>query len=136
MYVNDTMWVVTIAGDVPPLILFEAPPLHRAAFEGRTSDCAALVREGASLDDTTRWGHTALDLAIIGKHDETAIRLLELGAKTPAGASSLPLAVSLGRIPVVEAMFARGLDANATDQRGNTLPDAGLPVEGRDRPAS
>ncbi len=47
--------------------------------------------------------------------------ILELSPRTLAGASAPSLAASLGRIPVVEAMFARGLDANATDKRGNTL---------------
>ena len=119
---TDTAWAVLAAtGDVIPMILLESSALHRAAFAGRTDECAALINGGTNIDSVTRWGHTALDLAIIGGHTATVARLLDLGALPSAGTSALHLAVSLSRTSIVDAMLQRGLSANATDAQGNTL---------------
>jgi hypothetical protein len=118
----DTAWAVLAGtGEVIPMILLESSALHRAAFAGRTDECAALINGRANIDSVTRWGHTALDLAIIGGHTATVARLLDLGALPSAGTPALPLAVSLSRTPMVDAMLQRGLSANATDAQGNTL---------------
>jgi hypothetical protein len=69
----------------------------------------------------TQWGHTALDLAIIGGHAATVARLLDLGAKPTAGVSALPLAVYLSRTDMVDRMLQRGLSVNATNVQGSTL---------------
>ena len=117
----DTVWALAATGEMFPMILLDASPLHRAAFAGRTDECSALIRDGANVDSVTRWSHTALDLAIIGGHTATVVRLLELGAKPTAGASALPLAVSLSRTEMVDAMLRRGMSPNTTDAQRNTL---------------
>jgi hypothetical protein len=117
----DTVWALDATGEMFPLILLDASPLHRAAFAGRTDECSALISGGATIDSVTRWSHTALDLAIIGGHTATVARLLDLGAKPSAGTSALPLAVSLSRTVMVDGMLQRGLSANTTDAHGNTL---------------
>lgn len=119
---TDTAWAALAGtGEVIPLILLESSALHRAAFAGRTDECAALINGRADIDSVTRWGHTALDLAIIGGQTATVDRLLDLGALPSAGTSALPLAVSLSRTSMVDAMLRRGASANATDAQGNTL---------------
>jgi hypothetical protein len=117
----DTSWAVTSTGAVLPLILVGADSLHWAAFEGRTADCAAIVRNGADPNGPTSWGYSPLDLAIIGGHDETAERLLELGAAASPGSDEWYRAVDLRRIRVVEALLNRGLPVNASDSSGNTM---------------
>ena len=117
----DTVWALAATGEMFPLILLESSALHRAAFAGRTDECEALIRAGANIDSVTRWNHTALDLAIIGGHAATVDRLLDLRANPSAGMTALPLAVSLSRTSIVDAMLRRGTNVNATDEQGNTL---------------
>lgn len=119
---TDTAWAALAGtGEVMPMILLESSALHRAAFAGRTQECAALVNDGANIDSVTRWGHTALDLAIIGGHTATVARLLDLGARPSAGTSALALAVSMSRTSMVDAMLQRGVSPNTTDSQGNSL---------------
>lgn len=55
-------------------------PLHFAAREGCTNCIAPLLRQGADIDATTPKGLTALLLAIINGHYDTAWQLVEAGA--------------------------------------------------------
>jgi hypothetical protein len=118
---SDTSWAASAAGAVFPLILAEASPLHWAAFEGRTGDCAALIKGGADVGGETYWGYTPLDLALIGGHEVTAVSLLQLGAAARPGSIEWQLAVDLGRIGVIEALLEGGLAINAPDSLGNTM---------------
>ena len=115
------LWGLRATGEEFPLGLLDGTPLHSAAFDGRTEDCARLIREGADPNATTYWGFTALDLAIIRDHEETAIQLLVLGAEPNSGRyPALHRAVMLGRMKVVQAMLAHGVDVNGADDRGYT----------------
>jgi len=118
----DTIWGLRVGAPTEPfpLILLGANALHRAAFEGRTDECARLVAGGAPINAETEWGDTPLSLAIILRHPETAIRLLELGANPSAGAPALPLATLFGDLPVIEAILSYGGRINVADRDGNT----------------
>lgn len=118
---------VRATGEVLPLALLEASPLHWAAYEGRASDCAKLVEEGASINATALWNFTALDLAVIGNHQDAAITLLDLGADPDAGYySAYHSAAAQRRLELVEAMLKRGTDVNATDVHGLTALHAAV----------
>lgn len=118
---KDLLWGLRATGEEFPLGLLDGTPLHSAAFDGRTEDCARLIREGADPNATTYWGFTALDLAIIRDHEETAIQLLALGAEPNSGRyPALHRAVMLGRVKVVQAMLAYSVDVNGADDRGYT----------------
>ena len=118
---KDSVWGLRATGEEFPLALLDANPLHWAAFDGRTEACEKLINEGLLPNATTYWNFTALDLAIIRNHEETAIRLLELGADPVAGRyPALNRAVMLGRMKVVQALLARGADVNRADDQGYT----------------
>jgi hypothetical protein len=118
---KDPVWALRATGEEFPLALLDATPLHWAAFEGRTEECEKLIKEGAVPNASTYWNFTALDLAIIRDHEETAIRLLELDAHPNAGRNpALHRAVMLGRMKVVQALLAGGADVNGADDRGYT----------------
>ncbi len=118
---EDMTWAVTATGEVFPLALLGASPLHWAAFEGRTIDCVGLVEDGADIDARTFFGFTSLDLAIIRDRQDTANKLVSLGADPDLGIyPSFHRAVQLGRMSVVQAMLERGADPNAADEQGNT----------------
>lgn len=118
---KDMTWAVTATGDVFPLALLEASQLHWAAFEGRTIECAELVENGADINAETYWDFAPLDLAIIRDHQDTAIRLLRLGADPDSGKyPAFHRAVQLGRMNVVQAMLELGVEINATDEDGNS----------------
>lgn len=118
---KDLTWALSATGEEYPLALLDATPLHWAAFEGRSQDCARMIQEGAETNAGTYWDFTALDLAIIRDHEETAIQLLALGAKPESGRyPALHRAIMLGRMKVVQEMLARGVDVNGVDDRGYT----------------
>jgi hypothetical protein len=118
---DDLTWALTTSGDLFPLALLGATQLHWAAFEGRTVDCAELVKNGADINAVTYWDFTPLNLAIIRDHQDTAIHLLSLGATTDTGKyPSLNRAVQLGRMNTVQSLLEHGVDVNATDRHGYT----------------
>jgi hypothetical protein len=114
---SDTVFGVRPNGESFPLILLDATTLHRAAFAGRTDETASLVQQGTNPNALTAWGETPLGLAIIGRHPETALRLITLGADVRA---ALPLAVYYGQPDVVDPLLTRGADVNFVDRDGNT----------------
>lgn len=118
---RNVLWGLRTDGERFPLALHQASPLLWAAFEGRTDECLALIDAGADIDATSYWGFTALDLAIILDHPDTAIVLLARGADPEAGIyPAFNRAVMLGRMAVVRAMLARGVDVNGVDEHGYT----------------
>jgi hypothetical protein len=118
---KDLLWGLRADGEKFPLALYEASPLAWAAFEGHTADCIALLESGAEIDAVGYWGFTALDLAIIRNHQETAVMLLKLGANPKVGTyPTFQRAVMLGRMDVVQAMLDLGVDVNSVDSRGYT----------------
>jgi len=101
---------ITAEGDEFPLVLLGGGALHRAALEGRTADCIRLLKDGANINSRTYWDYTAIELAIIMGHEDTAIRLFELGADPAIGAEipALLKAVNLGRLNTVQAILNSG----------------------------
>lgn len=114
-------WVIRATGEEFPLALLEATPLHWAAFEGRTDDCSELIERGADIDAVTYLNFSALDLSIIFAHQETALRLLTLGANPDVGVyPAFHRAVALGRTDVARELLSRRLDVNESDGAGDT----------------
>lgn len=119
---DDMTWAIR-ADDTHqfPLALLDAKPIHQCAFDGNIPKCEEILRNGAEIDTETYWGFTALDIAIIRNHQDTAIYLLKKGANPGAGIYlAFHSAVMLGRIRVVSAMLSLGADVNARDKSGNT----------------
>lgn len=59
--------------------------LHRAATEGQTDVCDALLKHGARVNQRSVWGwHTPLHLALANGYEDTAKFLIEQGANLRA----------------------------------------------------
>lgn len=56
--------------------------LHLAAKRGDTAEVERVLRDGADPNERDRNGETALNCAASGHHAETAMKLVDLGAKT------------------------------------------------------
>jgi hypothetical protein len=126
---QHVVWAVTPDGNEFPLALLNGGKLHEAALHGRTEECLSLIKQGAAPNTATYWGFTPLELAIIADHEDTAVQLLQLGADPLAGTSPpLHEAVLLGRLRVVEAMLAKGVDANALNEYGVCVLSAAAAV--------
>ncbi len=107
--------------------------LLRAVEAGDLARVKVLLREGASVNASTRSGLTALSLAIMHGHDEIALLLMAHGASLGArdrtgylremtpGNSPAYYAAVYGRTRVLKAMLERGISPNERDRNGRTL---------------
>ncbi len=104
-----------------PLALLDAKPIQQCAFDGNTEKCAELLLQGENINTETYWGFTALALAIIRNHEDTAIYLLRHGANPDTGIyPAFHYAVMLGRMGVIKAMIDQGVDVNKQTAGGTT----------------
>lgn len=93
--------------------------LMYAANEGHEYIVRLLIKNGADLGYSNRWGYDALDRAIVGSHDGTALALLD-GYTTQGaspGAGHLYWAVRFGRTAIVERLLQWPLDLDAKEPK-------------------
>ena len=102
-------------------------PLLYAILAGDASNVRVLLSAGANVDDAGPDGVTGLMLALIKRHEETALLLLDAGADpspAEAGFAALHLASATGSLTVAEALLARGADPDVRLQRPQRLTNA------------
>ena len=102
-------------------------PLLYAILAGDASNVRVLLSAGANVDDAGPDGVTGLMLALIKRHEETALLLLDAGADpsaAEAGFAALHLASATGSLAVAEALLARGADPDVRLQRPQRLTNA------------
>jgi ankyrin repeat protein len=103
--------------------------LGRAARVANANVTRLLLEAGAEVDGHGDGGPTPLMNACIGKNLEVAKILLDAGANATlklwcegeGEASPLDMAISWGRVAIVEAMLAHGVDLGRGSSGGNTL---------------
>ena len=102
-------------------------PLLHAILAGDASIVRVLLPAGANVDDTGPDGVTGLMLALVKRHEETALLLLDAGADpspAEAGFAALHLASATGSLAVAEALLARGADPDVRLERPQRLTNA------------
>jgi len=107
--------------------------LLTAVEQGDLARVQALLRQGASVNASTRSGLTALTVALTRGQDEIALLLIAHGASLYArdrtgylremnpGNSPAYYAAVYGRTRVLQAMLDRGISPNQRDRNGRTL---------------
>ena len=102
-------------------------PLLYAILAGDSQIVRVLLAADADADDAAPDGVTALMLALIKRHEETALLLIEAGADphpAAAGFTALHLASATGSLAVAGALLARGADPNARLERPQRLTNS------------
>lgn len=104
---------------------YSLPPLHLAARQGRATEAAHLIDEGADVNATELMdGNTALHWAALKGHVEVLEMLLNKGGNIKAldrnKYSLLHYAAQEGRQEMVAYLLERRLDPKATSEGGDT----------------
>ncbi len=102
-------------------------PLLHAILAGDPQIVRVLLAAGADVDDAGPDGVTALMLALIKRHEETALLLLDAGADpnpAEAGFTALHLASATGSPAAAAALLARGADPDVRLERPQRLTNA------------
>ncbi len=102
-------------------------PLLHAIVAGDLDAVRVLLAAGANVDEAGPDGVTALMLALIKRHEEITLYLLDQGADpNPAetGYAALHLASATSHVAVAEALLARGSDPNLRVERPQRLTNA------------
>ena len=102
-------------------------PLLYAILAGDAPIVRVLLSAGADADDAGPDGVTALMLALIKRHEEIALLLLDAGADPHPGAvgfTALHLASATGSLAVAEALLARGADPDVRLERPQRLTNS------------
>jgi len=96
-------------------------PLHVAAEKGRIIMVRTLLRHGASIDQASAGGDTALDLAILNGRTQIAEVLLDEGAALAPSALLLKAArAGVTDRDTVRLLIELGADTEFTDAAGDT----------------
>ena len=95
-------------------------PLHWASHDGDTATVEALIRAGARVNTTNRYGVAPLWLAATNGHAAVVASLLRHGAgvetvRADSGETVLMIAAQGGHVPVLQQLLARGANPNTTD---------------------
>ncbi|HEY6506560.1 MAG TPA: ankyrin repeat domain-containing protein, partial [Vicinamibacterales bacterium] len=93
--------------------------LHQAVRENDLKAVDALIRRGADVKATTRYGVTPMGIAALNGNAAILRRLLDAGADpntaTPGGETALMTAARTGRIDTVSLLLERAANVNAKD---------------------
>ncbi|HUS34219.1 MAG TPA: ankyrin repeat domain-containing protein, partial [Verrucomicrobiae bacterium] len=99
-------------------------PLHSAAHKNDTDAVRKLIKSGADINATNRYGITPLALACENGNSAIVEALLTAGADANArqrgGETMLMIAARTGNKSIVEALLKRGADVNGKDKKGQT----------------
>jgi ankyrin repeat protein len=100
--------------------------LHWAVHRDDVDAVDRIIRAGADVNATNRYGHMPLALAALNGHAIITERLLQAGANPnaplPGGETLLMTAARTGNPDVVKALLARGADVNATEPTTGQTP--------------
>ena len=114
--------LLTVPGDYA--IGYVGPPLHAAAYHGRTEIVRLLGELGAEIHWRDKWGCTALHWAAMEGRTGAAGALLDLGARTEDGDyrgwTPLHVASASGHLEVVQLLLDHGARTSAQDRNGAT----------------
>ena len=58
------------------------PPLHAAAAKGDLATVRTLLVQGIDINARDSWGRTALMMAVLGRHQNLVVALMDAGAET------------------------------------------------------
>ena len=99
--------------------------LHWAARKDDVETAAALIKNGASVKTTNRYGVTPLSLACINGNASMVELLLKAGADantiSPEGETVLMTAARTGKLDAVKSLLSHGADVNFKEtRRGQT----------------
>lgn len=101
-----------------------ATPLIDAVKAGKSDVALALLKQGASVNDTESDGSTALMWAAYGGHTALVKALIEAGADAAAaneyGATALSEAAVRGDTEIIRLLLAGGASATAANPEGET----------------
>ena len=93
--------------------------LHDAVRQGDLKAVETLIKRGADVNATTRYGITPIGLAALGGHVAILRTLIDAGAKadtaTPGGETALMTAARTGNVEAVTLLLDRGANVNAKD---------------------
>src|SRR5262245_1198562 len=94
-------------------------PLHQAVRANDVKAVDALIKRGADVKATTRYGVTPIGLAALNGNAAMVRRLLDAGAdvntSTPGGETVLMTASRTGNVDAVTLLLDRGAKADAKD---------------------
>ena len=118
---GDEAKVAQILAARPRMITFKdydgRTALHVAASEGRLSLVRFLIKAGAQINVSDRWGGSPLDDAMRHRHDDVQSLVRSSGGRlgVSGNAEGLILAASRGEALEVEALLNDGADPAAAD---------------------
>src|SRR5687768_13173429 len=100
-------------------------PVHRAVERDDVAEVARLIRAGADIKATNRYGVAPISLACARGNAAIVDILLQAGADAntalPEGETCLMSAASTGNLPTVRALLVRGAGVNAVESwKGQT----------------
>ncbi|HDQ25959.1 MAG TPA: hypothetical protein ENN43_04355 [bacterium] len=102
----------------------EDTPLIIAAYKGHRDIVELLLKAGAGVDETDKYGNTVLIEATRMGHADIVRELIHQGADIDAkdrdGYNAFMYAAAYGHIDVVREMIKEGADINAVDKEGNS----------------
>ena len=98
--------------------------LHWAVYHDHLETAALLVKAGADVKATNRYGVTPLSIACTNGNGPIVTLLLEAGVDPNTtlrgGETALMTAARTGKLEPVQALLARGAEVNAQEHRGQT----------------
>lgn len=104
--------------------------LHWTSFHGRHPVVKYLIKSGANLEATDKYGYTPLHLASRQGHLSVVKYLLKCGAnlesRSKNGFTTLQIAVRHNRLPIVKYLLKCGADLDARTYCGETCLDIAL----------
>ena len=114
--------LLTVPGDYGGV--YAGPPLHAAAYHGRTEIVRLLGEVGAEIHWRDEIERTALCVAAGLGRTGAAGALLDLGARTEDGdnygRTPLHMASDMGHVEVVQLLLDHGASTSAQDEYGRT----------------
>jgi ankyrin repeat protein len=97
----------------------ESTPLHLAVRQNDLKAVDTLIKSGANVKATTRYGVTPIHVAAMNGNAAILRRLLSAGADpntaTPGGETALMTAARTGNVEAVTLLLDRGATVNAKD---------------------